>query len=232
MHTRTYIYLVGIAVTCIYQTINRLSWIVNDDINNNNNTHTHTLSHTWSVHIRWSLAYMAVLLTYTLEVLWLWRLVYPKAVTKISMKCKVLLCFTPIAAANLFRDQIWIQNYPTTLSKLGYISLLIAEWASLFVAVPYAYFRYARTHHTHSRFLKKMCIFAFIFIPLAHIAIVLSRFGNRSAIGAVMIAFLFCWSVILLIDKHEINSHQKDFGSVLLLSFAVIASPVGVYVFV
>jgi len=125
MQARTYrrinvlMLIFGVMITCIFQTLNRLSWD----------------GQTYSHHVRFLFGSMTVNLMYLIAVLWMWRVVFPEVCRALSMKRQVLLLFIPISLTEIVHDLLYTIDYTTTASKIPLATFYLVFWLILLVVL-------------------------------------------------------------------------------------------------
>jgi len=215
-HTHALMFICGLCCTLLIQTVGRVSF--------------DGLSH--APLFRFCGMLMLGLFAGVFAVLWMWRIVFPRALRTVKMKWQVLLCFVPLVLPTIMsgvnapikvEDQF--NGSASTAFKTWRVVFHVVWDVVLWVVVPVLYFVSVRTDDRF-RFSKKMfTIFLFTSIG-GSVAIVFAFFGDQTSIAIFVALGVFCWVLVLLLERRKIVSHKNDFSSVAVLSVMIIGLPV------
>jgi len=177
-----------------------------------------------SRYYKWSILEVVRSFTWVLVVTYIWRLVFPKALTPKQHKWLVFLLFLPFPIPPIMiglsdpAEDIYDGTASATI-KGWFAATMMVRGIVLFVILPAVYYHYIRPNVY--RALKKVWAIAFYVIAGSLFTLWLTVTGDKAFLPIVIGSFMIFWAIILVLDRKETKSHKRDISSVWLLSFTV-----------
>jgi len=201
----------GLLFAIALQTINRLSFV----------------DTSYAPFVRYCLLGSVALFARTAVLVWFWRLVFPHLCKTPKMIWQVLILFIAIdipwlvTGFNSPRKPIDMFNgRAPDAFKHWNIVYQVGILLFIYTLLPWFYSQDVRLKN-RCRFLKKMFIFAALSLIAGLVGIALTLFGEREALPIIIVVIIIGWTVVLILDRHESQSHERDFSSVFMLTVVV-----------